>query len=140
MFDVILEDLKGRYGAKVLLDPADLEPALGMSEGQQANRRSKGNFPVPYTKDGGRVKVSIYALANYLSKCSEASASMSMKEEIADLDVKPSRKIKKAKKGHLQSDWWRTFSTRVFNLIDMNLLQQDLVVKMDFVEKKRFKP
>ena len=63
MFQQILDDLKAQFGSKVQLSPEDIAEIINVSVGEQANKRSQGRFPIPYTKDGGRIRISIYALA-----------------------------------------------------------------------------
>ena len=122
MFHVILEDLKARFGAKVLLSPEDIADIIGVSVGQQANQRSEGRFPIPYRKDGGRVKVSIYDLAKYLSGESEIHA----KQEIKKVTAPLSRSDRKAMKGHLQGQWWALRGKQVISIIRKSNLLNDL--------------
>lgn len=42
MLEIILADLRERFGDKVLLSPEDLVSVINKSEGQQANERSQG--------------------------------------------------------------------------------------------------
>lgn len=58
MFQQILDDLKAQFGSKIQLSPEDIEAIINVSAGQQANQRSQGRFPIPYTKDGGRIRIS----------------------------------------------------------------------------------
>jgi hypothetical protein len=63
MLEIILADLRDRFGDKVLLSPEDLASVINKSVGQQANERSQGKFPIPHKVEGRRVKVTIYDLA-----------------------------------------------------------------------------
>ncbi len=101
MFDLVLADLQGRFGSKILLEPADLADVIGISVGQQANLRSQGRFPIPTTKVGNKVKVSVYALAQWL-------ASLAKQEVKTELAKTPNlnRAEKKARRGHLTGQWW----------------------------------
>lgn len=65
--DFVLADLKQRFGAKVLLSPADIAPLIAMSENAQASLRCRNRFPLPVIKRGRRVGVSIHHLAEYLA-------------------------------------------------------------------------
>lgn len=67
MFNAVLEDLKDRFGERVLLSPADIAPIIASSEKVQANLRSQGRFPIPVQKMGTKVGISIYHLAEYLA-------------------------------------------------------------------------
>lgn len=70
--DTILADLKKTFGRKVRLSPSDIAPILAQSAGAQAIARSRGTFGIPTIKDGARIYVSIYALADYLYAAKEA--------------------------------------------------------------------
>ena len=126
MFRVILEDLKAQFGAKVLLTPEDIADIIGVSVGQQANLRSEGRFPIPYKKDGGRVKISIYDLAKYLSGESEIHA----KQEIKRITAPMSRSDRKATKGHLQGKWWSLRCKSIIAIIRKSNLSNDLRVNL----------
>lgn len=65
--DEILRDLRQAYGPKVILSPQDLALAIGRSPKAQANMRSRGAFPMPVKRVGGKVGVSVYDLADYLA-------------------------------------------------------------------------
>lgn len=65
--DEILRDLRQAYGPKVILSPADLALAIGRSPKAQANMRSRGAFPMPVKRVGGKIGVSVYDLADYLA-------------------------------------------------------------------------
>lgn len=131
MIDAILADLRGIFGAKVLLNPEDLVEALGISTGQQANLRSKGKFPVKTQKVGGRVKVSIYDLAQHLS----GQATTHVKGEIAKIPDQLPRAVKKARKGLLEKDWWAFRQKAVISIINKSLL--DFELSCNFEEKTK---
>ena len=65
--DEILADLKEQYGRQLVLSPSDIALAIGRSPKAQANMRSRGVFPIPVKRAGGKVGVSIYDLADYLA-------------------------------------------------------------------------
>lgn len=127
MFRVILEDLKAQFGAKVLLTPEDIADIIGVSVGQQANLRSEGRFPIPYKKDGGRVKISIYDLAKYLAGESEIHA----KQEIKKIAVPMSRSDRKVTKGHLKEKWWLLRRRSIVAIIRKSNLSNDLRINLN---------
>lgn len=137
MIDAILADLRAIFGAKVLLDPDDLVEVLGISVGQQANLRSQGRFPVATQKIGGRIKVSIYDLAKYLS----GLASTHAREEIAVSTIPMNRTEKKARKGLLEQNWWRLNQQRVVSIINRSLLDAELKINTSEAKFiKKWKP
>lgn len=68
-YQTVLDDLKARFGEKVLLTPQDIAPVISRSPEVQANMRYHQQFPIPVKKDpnGRRVFVSIYHLAEYIA-------------------------------------------------------------------------
>lgn len=122
MIDLILADLKSRFGAKVLLDPDDLVEVIGISTGQQANLRSQGRFPIATQKIGNRVKISIYELAKYLAGLATAHA----KDELAKIPTPLPRAEKKARKGLLEKGWWAFRHKAVVSIIEKSLLHYEL--------------
>lgn len=130
MFQQILEDLKATFGSKIQLSPADIAEIIDMSEGQQANRRSEGSFPIPYTKDGGRIRISIYALARYLSEC----CSVSVKQEMVSIPADLSRTQKKATRGHLAKGWWQLRRKQITSVILKSII--DFEVPLDKNKRK----
>lgn len=67
MIETILKDLKERFGKKVILSPEDVAPIIATSPAVQANLRSQGRFPIPITKIGRKIGISIYHLAEFLA-------------------------------------------------------------------------
>lgn len=130
MFQQILEDLKATFGSKIQLSPADIAEIIDMSEGQQANRRSEGSFPIPYTKDGGRIRISIYALAKYLADCCNSDC----KHEMKSLPVDVSRTAKKSTRGHLQKNWWHLRRKQITSIIWKSNFEDELSKKSGFVQ------
>lgn len=61
-----LADLKADFGKKKLLTPAEIAPYISKSASAQASMRSRKQFPIAQKDMGGRVVVSIYALAHYI--------------------------------------------------------------------------
>jgi hypothetical protein len=100
MFNLILNDLKKQFGEKILLTPLDIAKITGVSIGQQSNQRSNQSFPIPWSKDFGRIKISIYDLAHYLAN--QGGTSKEQKRAINP----PPRISSKPTKGHLEKDWW----------------------------------
>ncbi len=107
----------------MLLTPEDLVGVLGVSVGQQANLRSRGKFPVTTTKVGNLVRVTIYDLAKYLSgECISTVRQAHVEDE------KPLNRVqKKARKGKLEKDWWLSFQTEVYMVMD----KASLVLRAD---------
>ena len=118
MLNEILIVLQGRFGEKVLLEPADLVEVIGISTGQQANLRSQGRFPIPTTKVGNKVKVSIYALAQWLVALATQSATAEL-AKIPNLN----RAEKKAKKGHLQGQWFAFRQDKIYSIINRSIME-----------------
>lgn len=67
-YERALADLKQKFGPKMVLTPEDIAPIIGASRQAQANLRSREAFPIKTKKLGGRVTISIYALARYISE------------------------------------------------------------------------
>ena len=81
-----LADLKADFGKKKLLTPAEIAPYIGRSASAIASLRSRKGFP-PAKKEGGKVVVSIYALAHYIGD----------DEPKHDAPIKQTRKVKQHK-------------------------------------------
>lgn len=92
----ILGDLRKQFGKRTLLTDEDLEPFLNMSRKTQANRRSKGTFPIEVIKVGGSPLVSIYALAEWLAKKRAATEDEPLADETP---VANSRRANPRKRG-----------------------------------------
>jgi hypothetical protein len=118
----ILDDLKGRYGERVLLSPQDLVEVLGVSVGQQANLRSQGKFPIPTKKIGNLIKVSIYDLAKYLSGLCDVEVKKEYKEIKKTQDKDINRLEKKKKKGLLETNWWLFKQDDIYDVLNKSLL------------------
>ena len=125
MFKDILADLKAQFGVRVLLSPEDIAEIINISVGQQANMRSDGKFPIPYEKVGGRIRISIYDLAEYLANC----CSRKVKQEMQQLPVALSRSDKKATKGHLAKGWWNLRCRPIVAIIRKSILSSGLKTK-----------
>ena len=96
MFNLILNDLKKKFEGKILLTPSDISEIIGVGIGQQANMRSNDTFPIPWSKDFGRVKINIYDLAYYLSNYQNQTPITYPKNKIAP----------RTTRGHLEKNWW----------------------------------
>lgn len=118
MFAVILEDLRKRFGDKVVLGTDDLEAVLGISRGQQANLRSQNRFPIQTQKVGSRVVVSIYDLAKHLSRDCETEVKATMESMASESDGRLSRKVKKAQRGKLKGNWWLLRTDQIIAVIE----------------------
>lgn len=127
MLEIILADLRRIFGNKVLLSPEDIEEIIDTSVGQQANLRSEGRFPIPWDKDGfGRVKISIYDLAQYIANIGKNQVKQTLKQEIVVAPDKPTRLQKKARKGHLERDWWAWRQLHIVSIIRKSVLDYGL--------------
>lgn len=126
MFDIVLNDLRGKFGDKVLLSPQDISDIIGMSVGEQANKRSADDFPIPWSKDSGRIKVTIYHLADYIANHGKTQ----VKQQIAKIPDKLTRTQKKATKGHLEKEWWLFRSRPIIAIIEKSILEDQLNTKM----------
>jgi hypothetical protein len=142
MLEIILADLRRIFGDKVLLTPEDIAEIIGMSVGQQANKRSDGEFPIPYDGSTGRIKISIYALAEYLANHGRKQVKTALKQEIKLGSDKPTRVQKKARKGHLEGQWWALRQRQVIAVINRSLFELELAVSPNEKKKERttFKP
>lgn len=136
MIDLVLADLRSRFGVKVLLSPSDIEDVIGVSVGQQANLRSQNKFPIPYDKSMGKVVISIYDLAQYLANVGKSV----VKEQIRELPDYPTmtRTQKKSTKGHLEGQWWLFHCPMVVAIISRSILDSELPIK-DLPPKKSLK-
>lgn len=142
MLEIILADLRGIFGNKVLLTPEDIAEIIGISVGQQANLRSEDRFPIPYDDKTGRIKISIYALAEYLANHGRKQVKTVLKQETKLGPDKPTRVQKKARKGHLEGQWWALRQRQVIAVINRSLLELELAIN-PFEKKKdrtRLKP
>lgn len=130
MFDVILDDLRKRFGNKIVLGTDDLEAILGISRGQQANLRSQNRFPIQTRKVGSRVVVSIYDLAKHLSGDCETEVKATMASKLPKAGETSSRKVKKAQRGLLQGNWWLFRADRIIAILEnRSMLDMDSGVR-----------
>jgi hypothetical protein len=98
--DEILADLRRTYQGKALLSPADLAAAIGRSPKAQANMRSRGMFPMPVKRIGGRVGVTVYDLAEYLAGESPATPPPAQAADPADEETAPGGTVAMARPGN----------------------------------------
>lgn len=132
MLTIILEDLRRRFGDKIYLDTDDLAAISEASRGQNANLRCSGKYPIPTEKFGGRVVVSIYALAKHLAKSCEEEVRSTTNEVSADRadarirSTKRSRRAeKKSQKGLLEGNWWLFHSPHLIAVLERSTLHVD---------------
>ena len=71
-YEDALADLKADFGKKKLLTPAEIAPYISKSPSAQASMRTRKQFPIAKKDMGGRVVVSIYALAKYIGEDDDA--------------------------------------------------------------------
>lgn len=83
-----LADLKADFGKQMLLTPAEIAPYICKSPSAQASLRTRKRFPIAQKDMGGRVVVSIYALAHFIGDD---------EEEEVDIAPKPAPAAKPAK-------------------------------------------
>jgi len=67
-----LADLKEEFGKKKLLTPSDIAPYINKSASAQASMRTRKQFPIAKKDMGGRIFVSIYALARFIGEDDDA--------------------------------------------------------------------
>ncbi|MEY4496324.1 MAG: hypothetical protein RL744_1388 [Pseudomonadota bacterium] len=105
-----------------MLGPEDIADIIDMTVGQQSNKRSDDDFPIPWSKDTGRVKVTIYHLADYLANHGKRQ----VKQEMSKIPDKLTRSQKKATKGHLEKEWWLFRSRSIVAIIEKAILENEL--------------
>ena len=93
-YEDALADLKADFGKKKLLTPAEIAPYISKSPSAQASMRTRKQFPIAKKDMGGRVVVSIYALAKYIG---EDDASPDASEQIRV--GKPAKPVARTAKG-----------------------------------------
>lgn len=71
-YEDALADLKADFGKKKLLSPAEIAPYICKSPSAQASMRTRKQFPIAKKDMGGRIVVSIYALARFIGEDDEA--------------------------------------------------------------------
>ena len=67
-YEDALADLKADFGKKKLLTPSEIAPYISKSPSAQASMRTRKQFPIAKKDMGGRIVVSIYALAKYIGE------------------------------------------------------------------------
>lgn len=127
----MLNDLRGKFGDKVLLSPEDIAEIINMSIGEQANKRSEDTFPIPWSKETGRVRVSIYHLAEHIANHGKKQ----VKQQLAKIPEKLTRIKKKATKGHLEKEWWLFRSRPIVAIIQKSILENELNHKDGSINK-----
>lgn len=114
--------MQDKFGSKVLLGPEDIADIIDMTVGQQSNKRSEDNFPIPWSKETGRVKVTIYHLADYLANHGKKQ----VKQEMSKIPDKLTRIQKKITKGHLEKEWWLFKSPKITSILEKSILEIQL--------------
>ena len=71
--DEILADMRGLFGRKTMLSPADIAEVISQSEGAQAAARCRGRFDIPLRKRGRKLYVSLHDLVDWLYTQDEGS-------------------------------------------------------------------
>jgi|GEM_PF-3014040 len=67
-YEDALADLKAEFGKKKLLTPSDIAPYICKSPSAQASMRTRKQFPIAQKDMGGRIFVTIYALARFVGE------------------------------------------------------------------------
>lgn len=67
-YEDALADLKADFGKKKLRTPTEIAPYISKSPSARASMRTRKQFPIATKDMGGRVVVSIYALAKYIGE------------------------------------------------------------------------
>ena len=94
-YEDALADLKADFGKKKLLTPAEIAPYISKSPSAQASMRTRKQFPIAKKEMGGRVVVSIYALAKYIGEDDAGPPDAAEKIRVG----KPSKPVTKTAKG-----------------------------------------
>lgn len=83
-----LADLKADFGKKKVLTPEDIAPYIGKSPAAQAALRSRKAFPIPSKELGGRIVISIYDLARFISDDDGEAPPSAAKQAVTMSDTK----------------------------------------------------
>lgn len=103
MRDYILQDLQKKFGEKAVLSPKELAPILHTSESAQSNMRAAGTFPLPVVKQGSKIGVSIWVLADWLAN-GDVPACQKQKQKNEEPQGLPQAKLSvRSKRG--ANDW-----------------------------------
>lgn len=141
-YEDALADLKADFGKKKLLTPAEIAPYICKSPSAQASMRTRKQFPIAKKDMGGRIVVSIYALAKYIGEDDDAD---SAPKPIAT--TKPAKPSTKTAKGIDKTKPYRrppslgrmltTFRTRVIDTALQLQFQQALLGELEAVALDR---
>ena len=94
-YEDALADLKADFGKKKLLTPAEIAPYISKSPSAQSSMRTRKQFPIAKKDMGGRVVVSIYALAKYIGEDDVTPPSAAEQIRVG----KPAKPVAKTAKG-----------------------------------------
>jgi hypothetical protein len=138
-----LADLKTDFGKKKLLTPADIAPYICKSPSAQASMRTRKHFPIAQKDMGGRIVVSIYALARYIGEDDDDAAD-APKSLAPSKPVKPSVKtakgVDKSKPYRRPPSLGKTLTALRNRVIDTALqlqFQQSLFAELEAIEMDR---
>lgn len=84
-FDLILSDLRNQFGKQSILYAEDLADLLGKSKEAVLALHGRNSLPFPVKKVGGRIGVSIFDVADYLSE----SEKVQSKKGSSLIDIPP---------------------------------------------------
>lgn len=137
-YEDALADLKADFGKKKLLTPSDIAPYICKSPSAQASMRTRKQFPIAKKDMGGRIVVSIYALAKYIGE--DDDADNAPKPVAATKPAKHSKGIDKTKPYRRPPSLGRmltTFRTRVIDIALQLQFQQALLGELEAVALDR---
>ncbi|WP_144029932.1 MULTISPECIES: hypothetical protein [Burkholderia] len=114
-----LESAGVNLNGRMILTPDEAKLITGISVGQQANLRSQNRLPFSYLKSGGKIGISIVALAKWIAGEQEEY----VKEELKPIFNQPmpigvkknqlNRLAKKNEKGKLKRGWSNMFMAQL---------------------------
>lgn len=141
-YEDALADLKAEFGKKKLLTPSDIAPYICKSPSAQASMRTRKKFPIAQKDMGGRIFVTIYALARFVG--GDDDAENVPKPAATSKPAKPSAKtakgIDKTKPYRRPPSLGRmltTFRTRVIDTALQLQFQQALLGELEAVALDR---
>ena len=124
MYEMVLADLKQRFGDKVMLSPSDIAPVIASSPAVQANLRLQNRFPIPVRRIGKKVGVTIYHLAEYLS-----TGDVKVAPPKADLSPPAPSKPVRVPSRTRSREWLHAFQTQIE--FQFELLKEVEVIFLD---------
>ena len=127
-YEDALADLKADFGKKKLLTPAEIAPYISKSPSAQASMRTRKQFPIAKKDMGGRIVVSIYALAKYIG---EDDAGPPVADEQIRVG-KPAKPVAKTAKGIDKTKPYRRPPSLGKTLIALRKRVIDIALQLQF--------